>query len=446
VTVAAAPPQPGKAADAARRVRGALRRGGAGQSGLGSLTELCALNAAGDCLVAIALATTVFFNVPAGEARGRMALYLITTMAPFALLAPVIGPLLDRFHGRRVALGATMIVRAGLCWALAGHTKGLEIFPLALAVLVSSRGFGIARAAVTPRVLPAGLTLVKANARVTLVGSIGGAVIAPIGVGLQILLGVDWVLRAAALVFLLGVLVCTQLPAHVDSAAGERPARGISLATFTGSLRPNLGGLPIALRAVMPMRALAGFLFLFLAFELRSGPHGKAGLAYLAIAAGLGQPAGVLLGSRLGARRPELLISAALTLATVSCVFAGLTYSLPTSLVAMAVATLCASLGKLSLDAVIQRDIPEDVRTSAFARSETALQLSWVSGGALGLLPISGTIALTVAGLGMIAALVIELTGVRHQHLREAHPPAAPHPPTAPRLPAADPGGFPGSG
>ena len=46
---------------------------------------------------------------PTDEARGRVALFLVLTMAPFVLLAPLIGPLLDRFrHGRRWALGTTL--------------------------------------------------------------------------------------------------------------------------------------------------------------------------------------------------------------------------------------------------------------------------------------------------------------------------------------------------
>jgi hypothetical protein len=409
-----------------RRVRGALRRGGADRSGLASLTELCALNSAADACVAVALAGTVFFDVPVGQARGRVALYLLTTLAPFALLAPLIGPLLDRFHGRRVALGATMVSRAGLCWVMAGHTKGIELFPLALGILVISRGFGIARAAVTPRVLPEGMTLVRANARVSLVGALGGGLTAPLMVGVGFAVGIDWVLRLAALGFLVGVLSCTQLPAHVDSAAGERPARGMTLATFGGAMRPSLGGLPLALRALMPMRALVGFLTLFLAFQLRSGGGGKAGLAGLAGAAFLGQAIGIGLGNRHGGRRPELLITLAMVLATAGCLVGAVLDATPVSLAVAGVATLAASLGKLSLDAIVQRDIEEHVRTSAFARSETALQLSWAAGGGLGLLPVSTVVGLAVAAAGMVIALAVELTGLRSRQVRTA---AAPGPP-----------------
>lgn len=90
---------------AARGIRKATHAHGAGESGLGKLIELHAVNGAGDVMITVALASTVFFSVPTDEARGRVALYLAVTMAPFTLLAPVVGPLLDRLpHGRRAAM------------------------------------------------------------------------------------------------------------------------------------------------------------------------------------------------------------------------------------------------------------------------------------------------------------------------------------------------------
>ena len=89
--------------------------GGAGESGFSRLLELHAFNTAGDAAVAISLAGTLFFTVPTGEATGQVALFLAVTMLPFAIVAPLIGPFLDRFRrGRRWAIGATLafIVRA----------------------------------------------------------------------------------------------------------------------------------------------------------------------------------------------------------------------------------------------------------------------------------------------------------------------------------------------
>ena len=102
------------------QARRAARAEGADESGLSRLIEMHAFNTAGDAAVAIALAGTLFFQVPTGEARGQVALFLGLTMLPFAIVAPLIGPFLDRFsHGRRWAIGATMALRAFLCWVLA---------------------------------------------------------------------------------------------------------------------------------------------------------------------------------------------------------------------------------------------------------------------------------------------------------------------------------------
>src|SRR4051794_24347781 len=172
----------------ARGIRKATHAHGAGESGLGKLIELHAVNGAGDVMITVALASTVFFSVPTDEARGRVALYLAITLAPFAVLAPVVGPLLDRTpHGRRAAMAGSMLTRALLALTMAGAVVGggLELYPAALGVLVASKGYGVVRSAVVPRLLPPRFSLVKANSRVTLAGLLATGVAAPLGAGLH---------------------------------------------------------------------------------------------------------------------------------------------------------------------------------------------------------------------------------------------------------------------
>ena len=69
----------------------------------------------------------------------------------------------------------------------------------------------------------------------------------------------------------------------------------------------------------------------------------------------------------------------------------------------------CSALAKVALDAVIQRDLPERSRASAFGRSETVLQLAWVFGGALGVLLPHDTFRL---GFGVVAGVMV-LVGVQ---------------------------------
>ncbi|WP_370145748.1 MFS transporter [Kitasatospora sp. GAS206B] len=429
-----------------RRIRKATSADGAGESGLAKLIELHALNSFGDMLITIALASTIFFSVPTSEARGRVALYLLVTMAPFALLAPVIGPLLDRLpHGRRAAMAMAMLSRAVLAWTMASSISGgnLALYPEALGCLVASKAYGVVRSVVVPRLKPARVTLVKANSRVTLAGLLTTFLAAGVG-GLLHLAGPAWPLRGAFLVFVIGTLMAFHLPRQVDSAKGEQravlhasphqdpgaPASGVPESPRTkASLRTVGPSVVLGLRAVAALRGLSGFLTLFLAFLLRVDPVGgvspTVGLGLLAVAAGGGNALGSVFGSWLRSRGAEATITLMLLLATAAAVAAALWYGIVTVLVVAAVAGIAASLAKLALDSLIQRDVPEAVRTSTFARSETLMQLSWVAGGALGiLLPLDGTLGLSVAAALLGVALVWTVLALVRLGVRGG----APHP------------------
>ena len=71
---------------------------------------------AGDTLIALALAGSLFFDIDPSAARSKVALYLAFTMAPFAVVAPLIGPALDRAKGGRrfVVIGANAISGAAV--------------------------------------------------------------------------------------------------------------------------------------------------------------------------------------------------------------------------------------------------------------------------------------------------------------------------------------------
>ncbi|MFC5722513.1 MFS transporter [Streptomyces gamaensis] len=437
----------------ARGVRRATHAHGAGESGLGKLIELHAVHSAGDMLITVALASTVFFSVPTDQARGRVALYLAVTMAPFALLAPVIGPLLDRIpHGRRAAMAGAMVARALLALMMSGAVEsgGLELYPAALGVLVSSKAYGVVRSAVVPRLLPPRISLVKANSRVTLGGLIATGAAAPLGAGLH-LLGPAFPLYGASAVFVLGTVLSLSLPHKVDSAKGEsrarllsgdrrpyRPVRGYSTLTRYGRERgkrsdrrkqrraPGLttvgSSVLHALQANSALRWLSGFLTFFLAFLLRVHPldglSPVVSMGIVAVAAGGGNALGTAIGALLRSRSPEWTIATVLSATLGAAVFAAVFFS-PFAVAAVAaVAGISQALGKQSLDSLIQRDVPESVRTSAFARSETLLQMCWVAGGAIGiLLPLNGVLGMAVAAavlaLGVATAVRGLLTAAR---------------------------------
>ncbi|MEU5888393.1 MFS transporter [Streptomyces sp. NPDC047461] len=398
----------------ARGIRKATHAHGAGESGLGKLIELHGVNGAGDVMITVALASTVFFSVPTDEARGRVALYLAITMAPFTVLAPVIGPLLDRLpHGRRAAMAGAMLARALLALVLSGAvvTGSIEMYPAALGVLVSSKAYGVVRSAVVPRLLPPGFSLVKANSRVTLGGLLATGIAAPVAAGLQSL-GPRWPLYGAFVIFIAGTFLSFTLPPKVDSAKGEDIAL---LAADEDHLhgphrqpvkRPGLRTVGIAvthaLGANAGLRFLSGFLTFFLAFLLRehplSGESAAVSLGIVVVSAGVGNALGTAVGAALRQRAPEIIIVTVVAFVLGVAITAAIFFGAFLVAVLAAVAGFAQALSKLCLDALIQRDVPEQVRTSAFARSETLLQVSWVFGGAVGIvMPLNGSLGLSVA-------------------------------------------------
>src|SRR5690349_19004284 len=143
-----------------------------------------------DAAVAVALANTLFFAAATAQSKTNVALYLAITVAPFAVVAPVMGPLLDRLQrGRRAALALSFGGRAVLAVVMAFQYDTWVLYPAALGVMVLSKSFVVLKAAVTPRVLPAAITLVTTNSRLTAFGLASGALFGGMAAGVAALWG-----------------------------------------------------------------------------------------------------------------------------------------------------------------------------------------------------------------------------------------------------------------
>ena len=440
----------------ARLVHRTTRASGAGRTGLAELIELTAVSSAGDAFIAVALAGTLFFHVSVDQARGQVMLYLLVTMAPFAVLAPLIGPMLDHVRqGRRYILAGTLLGRGLLCWGMAGavlHRDPLTLLPSAFAVLVLSKAFGITRSAVTPRLLPAEITLVTANARCGLGSLIAATIAGASAAGIGVVFHADWVLRIGTLVFVLGAALALRLPDHVDTAresvapggkAGApapAQANGARWRTLT-HVGPVVGE---AMRANAAVRAFSGFMVLFLAFLLRSnhfhGASKNVALGALVIAAAAGGLAGTAVGSVVRSRAPHLILFATIAASALITAVCAWFFGLAAALVVALAAAFGQALAKLALDSIVQREIGEEIRSSTFAVSETLHQLSWVVGGLFGVLlseTKNGTAGMSVAAAGLGAALVALLTSRRRRKRLKDHvgaelTQAAAHPPRTP--------------
>jgi MFS family permease len=191
----------------------------------------------------------------------------------------------------------------------------------------------------------------------------------------------------------------------------------------------------LALRAIAALRGLGGFLTIFAAFLVEAtfadGWEATLALGAVAAAAGVGSLLGTAAGSRMHTATPDRLVLVSAAAAALITIVAAVFYSFVMAAVVACVAAVTNALGKVALDAIIQREVPEELRASAFARSETVLQLAWVAGGALAIaLPTTGWIGFTVA-----AALLVLAVGLVVWSLVAGRPSPAPVATDAPTTP-----------
>jgi len=437
-----------------RVIRRLTQASGAGRTGLDRVIELTAAGAAADAFVAVALAGTLFFSTSVDQARGRIALTLLITMAPFAVLAPFIGPMLDRVRdGRRYIMIGTLLARGLLCWGMAGavqHSDTVTLLPAAFGVLVLQKAYGVTRSSVTPRVLPARITLVSANARISLAALIASTVGVGVAGGISLLAGggttgATWSLRVGTLVYLAAIALGIRLPTTVDQHQPEQPGAGAGAAPAgapPAAARPRRAGWASTLRSVGPivgeamrgnaaLRAFSGYMIFFLAFLLRTvhfpGVSDKLALGAMIAAAGAGGFIGTGIGALLKARTPHLILFVLLCTSTVVTAACAAFFGLWAALVVALVAAFGQVLAKLALDSIVQREVPEEVRSSTLAASETIHQLAWVAGGLAGLamsITDSGVAGLAVAAAGLAATTALLLAS-RRRRIRTARAAAA---------------------
>jgi Major Facilitator Superfamily len=402
---------------------------GADKSGLTALTWPVVANFAVDAAMAVALANTLFFAAASGESKGKVALYLLITIAPFAVIAPLIGPALDRLqHGRRVALATSFILRTLLVVVLIANYDGATgsypswvLYPCALGMMVLSKSFSVLRSAVTPRVLPPTIDLVRVNSRLTTFGLLGGTMVGgAIAAGAEYLFGVfhlPGALYVIVAVTLVGAALSMRIPKWVEVTAGEVPAT----LSYHGRLRRHpeqhktsrdprqpLGRNTIAaLWGNCTIKVMVGFLFLYPAFVAKS--HDASGweqlriLGVIGAAAAIGNFAGNFTAARLKLGHPSLLVVRCSVAVTTVALATALTGKLMVAAIATLVTSAAAAIAKASLDASLQDDLPEESRASAFGRSESLLQLAWVAGGAMGVLVYTDL----WAGFTAVTALLI---------------------------------------
>jgi MFS family permease len=369
------------------------------------LARMHSFSAAADGLVTVALAGSIFFSIEPDAARWRVALYLLLTIAPFAVVTPLIGPAIDRTRGgRRGMIVGTAFARALVAFLMVSNIESILLFPLAFALLVLQKAYSVAKSAVVPKLVGSEQKLVEANSKLALLSSLAGMAGAAVGALLSVIAGPAAAAGCAVLLYIAAGLAGLKLPRVV---VAEAPAEELERAELRGS------GIVMAATGMGVMRGVVGFMTFLLAFELRGGkdgvdvkPLGAAAGAATAVARDIdiqgdpGAPAwhfgavvvaagvGALLGARIApelrrwVHEERILLGAFAATAVAGLAamwFGGLTGAM---LLSLAVA-LAAGSGKLAFDSLVQRDAPDANYGRSFSRFEARFQLTWVLGAAV---------------------------------------------------------------
>ncbi len=376
-----------------------------------------AVIAGADAATSLALAGSLFFDLTPGAAKSKVLQYLLISLAPFVVVAPFIGPLVDRLgERRRWVVTATSIIKAVTCLFMARDLQSLWLFPEAFLLLVCGKATAVARSSIVPEIVRNDDELVKANSRLSLIAVFGGAVGLVPAWAVRELFGNQWVLRVCCLGFLAAAGVSTRIKMRVRESAGVS-ADMYDLEDLTGGLirreRPNSYTEAVRVNAFLMavLRGVVGLVMFLSLMSLRDAPLWWSGLTLGSVS--VGTSVGALVADRLRLRFDEsrIIIGAIAFTGVISslCAIGG---GRVAGTIVAAVVGLSASIARLSFDAIVQRDQAVDGQGAAFARFETRFQLSWV----LGALFATGadpprSIGLLVIGAAMAGACLVGIVG-----------------------------------
>jgi hypothetical protein len=398
------------------------------------LARTQALVSAGDTLVALALAGSLFFSISPDAARTQVAQYLLLTMAPFAVVAPLLGPWIDRAQGgRRSMVIVSAAGRVALCILMVDDLDGLLLFPEALAVLVLAKGYSVARASLVPGLVRDESELVEGNARLILILGVSGFVAAVPGLLVLEFLGAEWVLGLAAVAFAGATVLALRIPA---TRVADRPPAPVEQA----ELRSR--GVLLGASAMAFLRAVVGFLAFHLAFWYRGDDAPTWWFGVVLAASSLGSLLGAALAPPLRrVVREERILLGCLVVTTLAALGVLRIGGRPSGAVLAVIVGVTAQAARLSFDAIVQRDAPDANYGRSFARFETRFQLAWVVGAAVPVLihlPLAAGYAVVAVLAGVAAVSYATGHQVRASWLRRvlpgrrAAPASRPGPPRAP--------------
>jgi MFS family permease len=393
-----------------------LRRSLIGRGAVVPLATAQGLAAAGDAFVSVSLAGSLFFNVSPNASRQQVLLYLLITMAPLAVLSPLVGPAVDRFRrSQRFVAAAFFVSRGVFCLILAVTLLEVTFYPVVLLLLIASKASGIVKQTLVQTLVDDPDELVATNARIARLSSVTAALGVVAATGVFAAAGAEWSLRVGSVLFAFAGLAVLRARPRTRSA---------SIPDDVEYAETHLPTVVVASVGMLAIRAAVGFFIFTLAFTLRRSAepalvYGLAAAAY-GIGAFVGHTAATVLRRWFS---EEQLIGLSLALPAVFTAIGILGASVPLLVVTSGLVGLSTTLGRNAFDGLLQRRAPEALLGRAGARYETRFQLAWVFGGVLATpisLPVE--VSMTVLTAIYVPALAVFVRGVREAHRFEGPP------------------------
>lgn len=363
------------------------------------------LSQLGDGMFQAGLAAMLFFDPTKQTTAPGIALGFLLLLAPFTLVGPFAGPLIDRWHRQRIIMLGN-VVRLGLA-ALLGYllvTEGPDalVYITALIALSINRFLLAAMTAALPQVV-ADEDLLTANSLLPTLGALAGFAGAGIGGVFAFLApGLSDDMRPMAALAAAGITFGAS--SWITSTIGRRdlgPVERLDASHVREHLRDLVNGLRTGaaylarrrtpLQALMVMgaqRFLYGLMFVASILISRtllggSGDGGDDGLGafgqvLLAAALGFGLAALVtpLLGHRVSRHR---WVVACLCVGAVGQGWLALSSSKLALLGAAVIVSFAVQGAKIAIDTIVQRDTEDVVRGRAFTLYDMAYNVALIA-------------------------------------------------------------------
>ncbi len=364
------------------------------------LGRVHSLIACGEAAFAIALADSLFLSISPDAARSRVLLFLAISLAPFAIVAPFIGPVIDRIPGgRRITVFIVAVLRCVTVILMISRLNSISLFALAFISLVLARTYSVSKTAIVPSLVKSDDELVSANSKLGLLsGAMGFA--AAIPAGLLQLIDSRATLVMSAVMFGLAGFASLQLPSHV--ATTPKAIEKIEIEELR-----SLQVRRIAF-SMMLLRGMIGFLFFHVAFWLRDESAGTAwfglGLGLSSLSIMIGNFIAPYLRRQMSER--AMMLFAFLIIGVIG-IYAGVVGGITAGIILISVTNGMGSIGRLAFESVVQREAPDANRARAFVKFETLNQLAWVGLGLVAvILTLPGAVGFAVVGFVCMAGSV----------------------------------------